>query len=557
MQENIKRRNVMKNTVYGIILAALAASLSLASCTKEMAADPGNGGTPAADGVREFTLSFAAPAKSAPGTGDDWRHPVFSAGDVIKLSNGTTSEDCTVAVSGSVAKIRTTLAGTLKAVYPASAAVLSSGTTGYITGITVPAAQDGTFAAANICMAENIAVGATSITLENKTALFKVTPPSGVKAFTVTSLKAVVGGVARTGAAVPINSSEVVLENKVITVSNTALTTFYVSLLPGAKLSDLSFEYTVTGGTYDGAMKGIPEKDIQTQATALGKTKDTFNNLAANNAYDIGSSGWHPYVTIGGKKWATMNIGATDTDPYGTYFAWGETNGIKPSASSFSFPTSKYYTADNNSWTQSSGFAWENCPWTKGIYNDATKNVFTKYTRSNTYAKSGTADNKKTLDLADDAAYANWGGPWRMPTDDWTGFDTDVVALVNAAGYLTNSIKYSSITTEPSSRGVYYYNGSGTKGVYFVNISLKKLFFPAAGFGSGTSLNFNYCYYWSSSILNDSFNASSMFLYGTGATTMRSYERYKGFPVRPVADWDREISEESANPAEMEEENVF
>lgn len=488
----------MKSTVYGIILAALAASLSLASCSKEIEADPGNGGTPAAEGVREFTLSFAASVKSAPGTGDDWRNPVFSAGDVIRVSNNTTFEDCVVTGSGSAAKIKTTLAGTLTAVYPSTAAVLSSGTTGHITGITVPAAQDGTFAKANICMAENIAVGATSITLENKTALFKVTPPSGVTEFTVTSLKAVEGGVARTGTAVPINSSEVVLENKVITVSNATLTDFYVSLLPGAKLSDLSFEYTVTGETYDGAMKGIPEKDIEAQATALGKTKDAFNNLTAGNAYDIGSSGWHEYVAIGGLKWATMNIGANSTTEYGYYFFWGGTVGYKRN-------DSKWVKADVTPESElTNGFAQANDP-----HYDNTNSEYTKYT--------GTSGGKTVLDLADDAAYANWGGPWRMPTGGTSG---EFQALNTAAP--------GSWTTESSVNGWKFTETSTSK----------TLFFPAAGCGYDTELlsagdNGNY---WSSSLdTGSTVNAYNLY-FGSGSVTpdRRSY-RYNGRSVRPVS----------------------
>ena len=35
----------------------------------------------------------------------------------------------------------------------------------------------------------------------------------------------------------------------------------------------------------------------------------------------------HEYVEIGGLKWATMNIGATQPSDYGLYFAWGDTQG--------------------------------------------------------------------------------------------------------------------------------------------------------------------------------------------------------------------------------------
>ena len=35
----------------------------------------------------------------------------------------------------------------------------------------------------------------------------------------------------------------------------------------------------------------------------------------------------HEYVEIGGLKWATMNIGASQPSDCGLYFAWGDTQG--------------------------------------------------------------------------------------------------------------------------------------------------------------------------------------------------------------------------------------
>lgn len=95
-----------------------------------------------------------------------------------------------------------------------------------------------------------------------------------------------------------------------------------------------------------------------------------------------GSADGHDYVDLGlpsGIKWATCNVGASSPEEYGFYYAWGETN-------------------------------------TKGTYNgssyiwyDQTQEVFTKYTWES---------NVITLESADDAATANWGDKWRMPTRD-------------------------------------------------------------------------------------------------------------------------------------------
>ncbi len=84
-------------------------------------------------------------------------------------------------------------------------------------------------------------------------------------------------------------------------------------------------------------------------------------------------------------KWATMNIGANAPEDYGDYFAWGETE------------PKDYYD-------------WSTYKWCEG-----SDDTLTKYCTSSKY---GTVDNKTTLKLSDDAAHANWGGTWRMPTLD-------------------------------------------------------------------------------------------------------------------------------------------
>lgn len=99
-----------------------------------------------------------------------------------------------------------------------------------------------------------------------------------------------------------------------------------------------------------------------------------------------GTSEEHEYVDLGlpsGLKWATCNVGASSPEKYGDYFAWGE---VEPK-DDYSFKTYK---------------------WCNG-----TSYTMTKYCID---SKSGTVDNKTILDSEDDAATANWGGKWRMPT---------------------------------------------------------------------------------------------------------------------------------------------
>lgn len=423
---NRQEESIMKTT-FKFIIAAMAAVSVFSSCQKELANETVNNTT---GGVRTIAVQFDNSTKA---TLDGFK-PKFANGDAIRVSNTEKSEECTVTVDGSGnATFSTTLSGDLTAIYPSAAAVLSSGGAdapiATSNNIKVPASQDGDVAKAIIAKA-GIADGRTSATFNVQTALFQITPPDGVKTFTITSLKPVVDGVARTGEAVAINTDGATDADKlVITVSNNDLTTFYVALKAGVNLSDLSFEYIIDATNGLGAMKGIPAKDI----AAAGKTDAT----AANTKYTIGNTNWHPYVEIEMTvkqgytdiyethtyKWATMNIGATSATEAGKYFMWGETTGITPSGSSFSFPDSKYYSADNSSWAQAKGFAWENCPWTNGTYVFSSEykvfNVFTKYvpaSQTSFLAEGFAGDNKEILDLADDAANANWGGSWRMPT---------------------------------------------------------------------------------------------------------------------------------------------
>ena len=117
------------------------------------------------------------------------------------------------------------------------------------------------------------------------------------------------------------------------------------------------------------------------------ETKEPTNSENPNSSSSGGGSdnaNGHAYVDLGlSVKWATCNVGANSPEEYGNYFAWGET---KPKAI----------------------YNWETYKWCEGSYDTQTK-----YCTSSSY---GIVDNKTILELSDDAANANWGGDWRMPT---------------------------------------------------------------------------------------------------------------------------------------------
>ena len=487
-------------TTFRFIIAAMAAIAVFSSCRKELV---GETASSTADGIRVISVQFDNSTKASLSGST----PSFTNGDKIRVSNTEKSEECTVTVNSTVT-FSTTLSGALTAIYPAAAAVYTSGTPdGPISSpyFKVPASQDGDIAKAIIAKADITAESSTA-TFYVQTALFEITPPDGEKSFTVTSLKTVVSG-ARTGNAIAINTEGATnAEKLVITVSNSSLSTFYVALKAGVNLSDLSFEYT-TDETH-GAMKGIPMKDIKTQASSLSKNVEDVNKTASNTIYKVGIGGWHPYVIVGegtaARKWATMNIDAIETNPYGTYFSWGEIAGHTPSAytsgstftsdfASFDFTDNQRYTGTVN---PASCFADCNTP-----YFDDSNYVNSKYKD----------DSSATLELSDDAANANWGGSWRMPTR--AEFDA-LVALGSTWGDTPVGRTFG---TTPN-----------------------QIFLPAAGCGNGAGLDdfgeYGYC--WSSSLSTDTPSGAFSLLFGADLTNTATYLdlRFFGYSVRPVSD---------------------
>ena len=121
----------------------------------------------------------------------------------------------------------------------------------------------------------------------------------------------------------------------------------------------------------------------------------------------------HQYVEIGGLKWATMNIGASKPSDCGLYFAWGDTQG---------------YTAEQvGSGEGQKYFGWADYKYGNGTSEPGETGM----------AKYKYTDGLTTLEPSDDAAVANWGGSWRMPTTD--DFQT-LGAAVNTAWTQVNNV---------------------------------------------------------------------------------------------------------------------
>lgn len=62
-----------------------------------------------------------------------------------------------------------------------------------------------------------------------------------------------------------------------------------------------------------------------------GDNYDRYCGFAVRPILDGSNVNGHDYVEIGGLKWATMNIGASQSSDYGLYFQWGDTQGYTAS----------------------------------------------------------------------------------------------------------------------------------------------------------------------------------------------------------------------------------
>ena len=98
----------------------------------------------------------------------------------------------------------------------------------------------------------------------------------------------------------------------------------------------------------------------------------------------------HSYVDLGlpsGTLWATCNVGSTEPEGWGDFFAWGE---IEPKLI-YDYSTYKYALDYNQ---------------------------LLKYCDNQNFGLDGYVDNIRQLEFDDDAASMNWGDSWRIPTSE-------------------------------------------------------------------------------------------------------------------------------------------
>ena len=201
-------------------------------------------------------------------------------------------------------------------------------------------------------------------------------------------------------------------------------------------------------------------KDFISLLVNSSNQNSSGSSSSSSPSYDeTGDSNGYSYVDLGlSVKWATCNVGANAPEEYGDYFAWGE---ISPKSS---------YSSSNYSYS----------------------------------------NNPSILPMSADAANANWGGTWRMPTRAEQ-----------------DELRTQCTWTWTTQNGVQGYTvNSRTNG--------NSIFLPAAGYRDNSDLYGagSFGCYWSSSVYYSS-RAYYLYFYVSSVDWDNS-SRYYGQSVRPV-----------------------
>lgn len=188
----------------------------------------------------------------------------------------------------------------------------------------------------------------------------------------------------------------------------------------------------------------------------------------------------HEFVDLGlpsGTLWATQNVGASEPDEVGAYYAWGEILAKK-------------------------SFGWGNYSLSQGSSSSLQKYNFSSST-------GPVVDNLYELEGVDDAAHVLWGGLWKMPTKEQS------IELCSNCVWVEDTTRGGYIATGP--------NGNS-------------IFLPHGGYYNyeGLVLQGYSGYFWSSSLSTT--RAYNAYCWQPGKSSFNLYlSRSYGLPIRPVA----------------------
>lgn len=233
--------------------------------------------------------------------------------------------------------------------------------------------------------------------------------------------------------------------------------------------------------------------------------KNSISMSKVNQGVEIQEGTDYEFVDLGlpsGTLWAKCNIGATSPEKPGSFFAWGETQ------------TKDIFNTNNYKWC-----------------NDGILHRITKY---NVDPDSDLRDDKRDLELADDAANVIMGEGWQIPT-------------VRQYRELMNSMYCTSKWCKLNGTGGYLFTSvvEGYEG--------RSIFIPIVGYKDVDKLRFadERGYYWCNSLYEDKTFDEKKKEFVTSIKTLEastfcmehldvdnriidSRTRYLGLPIRPV-----------------------
>ncbi|MBO7134222.1 MAG: hypothetical protein J6W06_08705, partial [Bacteroidales bacterium] len=237
-----------------------------------------------------------------------------------------------------------------------------------------------------------------------------------------------------------------------------------------------SAQYSGSNDSISCTLTGLTPGKLYYNRTYATNSKGTDYGNIELFQLPAGQFAEHNYVDLGlpsGTIWATANLGATTPEGFGNYYAWGETS-------------------------------------QKDFY-DYTDNYYYSY-----------SDNPDTLPASADAATANWGNGWRMPTKE------ELQELVDNCEATWIDV-------------------DGLRGMQFTASNGNSIFLPASGHYGEYYYNYDYGkgYYLSSTLGEDPMNSSSIKISSSGSNIL-DIVRYEGYSVRAVCKSMLAVSTDSA-----------
>lgn len=319
----------------------------------------------------------------------------------------------------------------------------------------------------------------------------------GAKSFTLTQHTAILNFEIKCEDSTPLNTTlSVVVSN-----GGTVLCTADVTP-PNSMWYDVKYKFVLpvpAGTTLDNATVTLGDKtpiSFGASQTLTGKVYNVKKTQGVSLQMLCPDNN-HPHaIDLGlpsGTKWACCNVGAFAPDQYGSYFAWGEIE-----------PDTPYQTD------------WSNYLWSYGGNSGTTDYPYfchlTRYCSSSGMGQDGFTDGLTELIPENDAATANWGGGWRMPT-------YDQIVELNTSDY----VKYS------------WASMNGKEGQLLTSKSNGKCIFLPFTLKSANDQSETYGYYWSSTRQDNwSTNAWNIYINFDYSTWNNANYRYHTHSVRPV-----------------------